>query len=169
MRKDGKKTGTKDKKWWWQKGWVTVKRLWATQSVYCASGSAINFKGDTEGVNGSLLFSICSHFPFGSAISQSDEKIIGMSFFPNFNASCHGCLTWQVCLPVLQPGPDDGFIELRNLPLQHGPQVLSEAVVVLLQLLLVLFLVRCDQMLVLLNRLPTPMVQRADNLFISLR
>lgn len=66
------------------------------------------------------------------------------------------CLTWWVCLPVLQPRPDDGFVELGNLPLQHGPQALSQAVVVLLQLLLVLFLVQRDQVLILLNCLTTP-------------
>lgn len=40
-------------------------------------------------------------------------------------------LRW-VCLPVFQTRPDDGFIQLRNLPLQHGPQAFSKAVVVLL-------------------------------------
>ena len=59
-------------------------------------------------------------------------------------------------LPVLQSWLDDGFIELRDLPLQHGPQVLPQPVVVLLQLLLVLLLVRSDQVLVLLHGLPTP-------------
>lgn len=44
-------------------------------------------------------------------------------------------------LPVLQPRPDDGFVELRNLSLQHRPQALSQTVVVLLQLLLILLLV----------------------------
>lgn len=47
-------------------------------------------------------------------------------------------------IPVLQPRPDDGFIELGNLPLQHGPQALSQAVVVLFQFLLVLLLVGGD-------------------------
>lgn len=47
-------------------------------------------------------------------------------------------------IPVFKPRPNDGFIELRNLPLQHGPQALSQAVVVLFQFLLVLFLVRGD-------------------------
>lgn len=75
------------------------------------------------------------------------------------------CLLFVICLlrwhrlPVLQPGPDDGFIELGNLSLQHRPQVLSEPVVVLLQLLLVLFLVRCDQVLVLLNCLAASITQ----------
>lgn len=62
----------------------------------------------------------------------------------------------SVLSPVLHPRSDDGFVELGDLPLQHGPQALSQAVVVLLQLLLVLFLVRRDQVLVLLNRLPAP-------------
>lgn len=74
-------------------------------------------------------------------------------------------LTWQLCLPALQLGPDDGFIELRDLPLQHRPQAFSEAVVVFLQLLLVLFLVQCDQVLVLLNCLTTPTAQRVGNYF----
>lgn len=74
-------------------------------------------------------------------------------------------LTWQLCLPALQLRPDDGFIELGDLPLQHRPQAFSEAVVVLLQLLLVLFLVRCDQVLVLLNRLTTPTAQRVGNYY----
>lgn len=73
-----------------------------------------------------------------------------------------GCLTRWACLPVLQPRPDDGFIQLGNLPLQHRPQALSQAVVVLLQLLLVLFLVKRDQVLVLLNGLTTPAGQRAE-------
>lgn len=68
-------------------------------------------------------------------------------------------LPCRLHLPVLQAGPNDGFIELGNLPLQHRPQVLSEPVVVLLQLLLVLFLVRCDQVLVLLNGLATSITQ----------
>lgn len=71
-------------------------------------------------------------------------------------------------LPVLQPRPDDGLIELRDLPLQHGPKALSEAAVVLLQLLLVLLLVRCDQVLVLLHCLSTPTVQRVENYLIGM-
>ena len=59
-------------------------------------------------------------------------------------------------LPVLQSWLDDGFIELRDLPLQHGPKVLPQPVVVLLQLLLVLLLVRPDQVLILLHSLPAP-------------
>lgn len=70
-------------------------------------------------------------------------------------------------LPVLQPRPDDGLIELRDLPLQHGPQVLSKAVVILLQLLLVLLLVRSDQVLVLLHCLSTPEVQMVENYAVS--
>lgn len=66
-------------------------------------------------------------------------------------------------LPVLQPWPDDGLIELRDLPLQHGPQALSKAVVILLQLLLVLLLVRSDQVLVLLHCLSTPEGQMVEN------
>lgn len=131
-------------------------------SVYCASGSAINIcRGDADSVNGSLLNSICSHFPLVSAIVQSDEKIIDMCFF--FSLQCLlSRQYWWVCLPVLQPRPDDGFIELRNLPLKHRPQAFSKAVVVLLQLLLVLFLVRCDQVLVLLNCLATPTVPEVE-------
>lgn len=76
-----------------------------------------------------------------------------------------GSLAWQARLPVLQPGPDDGLVELRNLPLQHRPQALSKAVVVLLQLLLVLLLVRCDQVFVLLHCLTTPTERKAENHF----
>lgn len=132
--------------------------------MYCGSGSAINIcRGDTESVTGSLLSPICSHFPLGSAIIQSDEKINDLFFnLSLFYQNNIGCLTWWVCLPVLQTRPDDGFIELRNLPLQHRPQVLSQAVVVLPQLLLVLFLVRCDQVLILLDCLTTPSGQRAE-------
>lgn len=92
---------------------------------------------------------------------QQSYRLIKRSIFcvflsPLFCQNSIGCLTWWVCLPVLQARPDDGFIELRNLPLQHGPQALSQPVVVLLQLLLVLFLVKCDQVLILLNCLTTP-------------
>lgn len=134
-------------------------------SVCCGSCSAINIcRGDTGRVNGSLLNSICSHFPLGSAIIQRDEKINDV-FFSGSPQSCQssiGCLTPRACLPVLQPRPDDGLVELGNLPLQHGPQALSQPVVVLLQLLLVLLLVRCNQVLVLLNSLATPTGRRAE-------
>lgn len=70
-------------------------------------------------------------------------------------------------LPVLQPWPDDGLIEFRDLPLQHGSQALSKAVVILLQLLLVLLLVRSDQVLVLLHSLSTPEVQMVENYPVS--
>lgn len=93
-----------------------------------------------------------------------------MSLFPHFTASCRGsvaCLTWQV-LPVLQPRPDDGLIELGDLPLQHGPKALSEAAVVLLQFLLVLLLVRCDQVLVLLHCLSTPTAHRVENYLVGM-
>lgn len=65
-------------------------------------------------------------------------------------------LKWCVCLPVLQSRPDDGLIELGDLSLQHRPQAFSQAVVVLLQFLLVLLLVWCDQVLILLDCLATP-------------
>lgn len=52
---------------------ICVLCLWVQLSIFS--------KVTQESVNGSLLISICSHFPFGSAISQSDERIIGMSFF----------------------------------------------------------------------------------------
>lgn len=83
-------------------------------------------------------------------------------FSPQSCQNSIGCWAWWACLPVLEPRPDDGLIELGNLPLQHGPQALSQAVVVLLQLLLVLLLVQCDQVLVLLNCLPTPTGQTAE-------
>lgn len=63
-------------------------------------------------------------------------------------------------VPVLQTGFDDGLVKLRDLPLQHGPQVLPQLIVVLLQLLLILSLVGCDQVLVLLDCLPTPVPHR---------
>lgn len=135
----------------WQWHWFN------TQSVYSGTGSAINIcRGDTDSVNGSLLYSICSHFPLGTAIIRSDEKINDMSLVKAVLAVC-----W-VCLPVLQSRPDYGFIELGYLPLQHGPQALSQAVVVFLQLLLVLFLVWCDEVFVLLNCLTTSTGQRAE-------
>lgn len=34
---------------------------------------------------------------------------------------CQSRLVRWLCLPVLQPRPDDGFIEFGNLPLQHWP------------------------------------------------
>lgn len=78
--------------------------------------------------------------------------------FPS-SLSCQnttGCFVWLFCLPVFKPGPDDGFIQLGDLPLQHWPQAFPQPVVILLQLLLVLFLVRCDEVLVFLNCLSTP-------------
>lgn len=59
-------------------------------------------------------------------------------------------------IPVLETGFDDGLVELRDLPLQHRPQVLPQLIVVLLQFLLILSLVWCDQVPVLLDCLPTP-------------
>lgn len=84
-----------------------------------------------------------------------------MFFFATLDSLVKAVLAvWRACSPVLQPRSNDGFIELGDLPLQHGPQVLSQAVVVLLQLLLVLFLVRCDQVLILLDCLTTPAGQK---------
>lgn len=62
----------------------------------------------------------------------------------------------KYAVPVLQTGFDDGLIQLRDLSLQHGPQVLPQLIVVLLQLLLILSLVWCDQELVLFHCFPTP-------------
>lgn len=42
---------------------------------------------EVDSVNGSLLNSICSHFPLVSAIVQSDEKIIDMCLFVFFLTS----------------------------------------------------------------------------------
>lgn len=63
-------------------------------------------------------------------------------------------------VPAFQTGFDDGLVELRDLPLQHRPQVFPQLIVVLLQLLLILSLVRCDQVLVLLDCLSTPAPHR---------
>lgn len=125
----------------------------------CRCGVAIDIcKGDTDTVHGSLLNSICSRLPLASTIIRGDEKINGTSLV---KASI-GCWGRWLCLPGLQPRPDDGFVELGNLPLQHRPQALPQAVVVLLQLPLVLRLVRRDQVLVLLNGLATPGGGRAE-------
>lgn len=59
-------------------------------------------------------------------------------------------------VPILDARFDDGLVELRDLSLQHGPQVLSQFVVVFLHLLLVLLLIRSNELLVLLNSLSTP-------------
>lgn len=59
-------------------------------------------------------------------------------------------------VPILDARFDDGLVELRDLSLQHWPQVLSQFVVVFLHLLLVLLLIRSDELLVLLNSLSTP-------------
>lgn len=108
----------------------------------CASGFNI-CRGDTGTVNGFLPNSTCCQF--------QTKRLI--PFFLVIYLPC-----W-LHLPFLQSGPDDGFVELRNLSLQHWPQVLLQPVVVLLQLLLVLFLVQCDQVLILLNCLATSITQ----------
>lgn len=96
-------------------------------------------------VSGFLLSSICCQF-------QTKRLTPLCCFFVICLACCRR-------LPIPQPGPDDGFIELGNLSLQHRPQVLSEPFIVLLQLLLVVCLVRCDQVLVLLNCLAASITQ----------
>lgn len=107
---------------------------------------AINIcKGDTDKANGSQLDFICSHFP----LVQQSYSVMKRSMVCIFSAHTRlsnsiGCYLAGSCLPVFESRSDDGFVELGDLPLQHGPQALSEAVVVLFQLLLVLFLVRSD-------------------------
>lgn len=115
----------------------------------CASGFNI-CRGDTGTVNGFLPNSTCCQF-------QTKRLIPWCIFFLFFFSVIY--LPCWLHLPFLQPGPDDGFVELGNLSLQHWPQVLPQPVVVLLQLLLVLFLVQCDQVLILLNCLATSITQ----------
>lgn len=125
-------------------------------------------RGATNCLNGSLL--VLTYLWLQQS-QRAMEKIDEMCFvFCYFFTSipskgCIGSLTWQLRLPVLHPRPYDGLIELRNLPLQHRPQALSKAVVVLLQLLLVLLLVRRDQVFVLLHCLTTPAERRTENPF----
>lgn len=143
--------------------YISAYRLVYTKPVYCASGLAITvWNAGADSVNRSVLECHLYWLPFFTRPTERWKDHCCIDLLVHFSASCRcsaACCTWQVSLPVLQPWPDDGLIELRDLPLQHGPQALSKAVVILLQLLLVLLLVRRDQVLVLLHCLSTPKVQ----------
>lgn len=151
--------------------YISAYPLVCTNPAYCASGLAITvWNAGADSVNRSVLEFHLYSLPFLTRPTERWKDHCCVDLLVHFRALCWrsaACCTWQVPLPVLQPWPDDGLIELRDLPLQHGPQALSKAVVILLQLLLVLLLVRRDQVLVLLHCLSTPKVQTAENYPVS--
>lgn len=66
------------------------------------------------------------------------------------------------CLPLLTVNSEYGLVELWDFPLDHGPEAVPQLVIVLLELLLVLPLLRCDEPPVLLYSLTASEVERGD-------
>lgn len=147
--------------------YVSANQLVYTKPVRCASGFANTvWNAGTDSANRSELEFHLFSLPLFARPTRRWKDHCYVALLVHFRASCWcsaARCARQVWLPVLQPRPDDGFIELRDLPLQHGPQALSKAVVILLQLLLILLLVRSDQVLVLLHCLSTPKVHMVQN------
>lgn len=57
-------------------------------------------------------------------------------------------------LPLLTLNSEYGLVEFWNFPLNHWPEVLFQLVIVLLEFLLILPLIGCDETLVFLHSLP---------------